>query len=624
MNRVRVLYRFLLPVLFTAGIVLSGVSCSMSASRKSFTGKLDEIDALIAQGQDKDALSELKKIEKKTYDSWSRIGIFRRYKQLGEAGLAERVLLKGLKKNPKNPELSAVYAHFLLRNGRFDEAEERAECLRGTRYGSIYSEAYLEQSIASLQSSSAKISFTDRKFYPVYFDAYKGSHDIYWLRNCAVTCMADGEYDKALSLLPDNCTEPEDAYFWALIAYDNKLYNSAAAFAEKAQALYPVSSIHSQHSVSLIEIASILSDSYVSLSKTEEAENIRRSLLEQLASGSSVAADEPAYKKILPAIYVDSALYAESNRDDTKCISLLRYTADTWPDYVPGLIVYADFAYRTSKPLEVTPQEEVLRDKGLATQRMEKFDSRPNIPVNDAVSRMDKSLAKKNDPQLYIARLDMKYKTDKTLSVNDKIADVWKELENSTTGTDIYPESLLVFAVNKLLSYGQEEDAWTLYSKYIISKYKFDAGRNFWEQAVATEKEFTLMEAEYAAWFAAYQRDADTAQRLYEYCVYESSGISGNGGQDKKIAAFVSTSSCMNLAMIYSSLGATQQALDLYGAAALRSVDMNQKAEIMYRMAVIYTSQKKIKEALRSAGYALTLDPSNARAKLLCDQLSSK
>lgn len=628
MDRVRLLYRFLLHGLFAFGIFTSTISCSMSASRKSFTGKLDEIDAYIEQGQDADAVSELKKIEKKTYDSWSRIGIFRRYNQLGENGLAERVLKNGLRKNPKNPELSAVYAHFLLRNGRYGDAERISECLKGTRYGSIYSEAYLDTILYSEDNApdaTGKLSFTDGKFYPVYLDAYNGSHDSYWLRNCAVINMTAGDYDKALSLQPAGCETPEDAYFWALAAYDDKNYGTAVSYAEKAQALYPDASVHSRHSVSLIEIASLLSDAYVSLSETNEAENVRRSLLAQLsADPAAVLNSSDAYATMMPSIYVDSALFAEANGDDGKCSSLLTYAADTWPDYVPGLIAYADFAYRTSRPFAETPQEQTLRDKGFATLRMEKYDSRAKIPVSDAEFRMDKSLARKNDPQLYIARLDLKYKTDKSLSVNDKIADVWNELENSASGTDLYPEVLLEFAVNKLLSYEQQEDAWTLYSRYIISKYKFDPAGDFWTQAVSREREFTLAEAECAAWFAAYQRYADTAERLYEYCVYESSGIQENGEENKKIAAFVSTSSCMNLAMIYSSLGAVPQSLELYSAAAARAVDTRQKAEIMYRMAVIYAGRQKIREALRAVQYALVLDPSNSRAKLLSDQLSSR
>ncbi|MCK9170281.1 MAG: hypothetical protein M0P01_07685 [Treponema sp.] len=625
MNGSRGLYRFLFQVLFTAGIVAAVTSCSMSATRKSFTGKLTEIDALIEQGQDADAVSELKKIEKKTYDSWSRIGIFRRYDQLGESELAERVLKNGLKRNPENTELSAVYAHFLLRQGRYAEAAKTAECLRGSAYGSIYSEAYIDDVLYSVSSTGGKPSFTDIKFYPVYLDAYNETQDSYWLRNCAVIEMTAGDYDKAFSLRPDDCMESDDAYFWSLVSYDDKNYGTAAAFAEKARTLYPESSIRTKDSVSQIEIASMLSDSYVLLSETDKAEEIRHSLLDQMASDQAANADyDDAYKTMMPAVYVDSALYAEANSDDRKCSNFLTYAVDTWPDYVPGLIAYADLAYRTSLPLEETPQEQTLHDKGLVTLRMEKYDNRTKIPVSDAAFRMDRSLERKNDAHLYIARLNLKYKTDKTLSVNDKITDIWTELENSAVDTDIYPEPLLEFAVSKLLTYGQTDDAWVLYRRYIGSKYKFDMNGDFWTQTVLHKNALTLREVEYAAWFAANQRCADTAERLYEYCVYESSGNTGDYEQTRKIAPFVSTSSCMNLAMIYSSLGAAPQALSLYSAAASRSVDVLQKAEIMYRMAVIYAAQQKIREAVRSVEYALALDPFNARAKLLRDQLSLK
>jgi hypothetical protein len=623
MNRVRVLYRFLLPAFLIVLLIIAAVSCSMSVSRNSFTGKLDEIDVLIEQGQDKDAVDELKKIEKKAYDSWSRIGIFRRYNQLGEVELAEKVLKLGLRKNPENPELSAVYSNFLLRKGRIDEAVKTAECLQGTQYGSMYSEAYLDSIFAPAGNDAA--SYADKKFYPVYYDAYEGSHDSYWLRSCAVVCLRHGEYDKAAALQPDDFTEPEDAYFWGLVAFDNRLYGNAAALAERAQSLYPESSIKSRRSISPVEIVSLLSDSYVSLSETEEAERVRRSFLDSLSSDKpSAGSDTILFKTLLPAVYVDSALYAEANSNDAECSRLLSYTVDTWPDFVPGLISYADFAYRTSMPLAETQQETVLHDKGLATLRMEKYDNRAKIPVSDAAYRMDKSLERKNDPQLYIARLDLKYRTDKTLTANEKTADVWNELESSETGTDTYPVLLLEFAVNKLLSYGQTEDAWALYSKYIASKYKFDAGRDFWEQVAAHVREFTLADAEYAAWFAAYQRYADTAVRLYEYCVYESGGFSAGDEEQKKISAYVSIPSCMNLAMIYSSLGANAQALDLYAAAASRTVDVKQKAEIMYRMAVIYSAVQKTSDALRAAYYALSLDPSHARAKLLRDQLAAE
>ncbi len=56
------------------------------------------VDIQIAENQFADAVKQLKKIEKQTYDVWSYIGIYKRYAQIGEDKLAEKLLKKALKK----------------------------------------------------------------------------------------------------------------------------------------------------------------------------------------------------------------------------------------------------------------------------------------------------------------------------------------------------------------------------------------------------------------------------------------------------------------------------------------------------------------------------------------------
>ena len=51
----------------------------MRAEQKSLTYQFEMIDILIDDNQLKEALSELKKAEKSVYDSWSYIGLFKRY-----------------------------------------------------------------------------------------------------------------------------------------------------------------------------------------------------------------------------------------------------------------------------------------------------------------------------------------------------------------------------------------------------------------------------------------------------------------------------------------------------------------------------------------------------------------
>ena len=126
------------------GFALLGASCKLKAEQKSLTSHFEMCDILIADNQFSDAVKELKKIEKQVYDSWSYIGLYKRYIKIGEDKRAEKIIKKALKKNSHNVELSAVYSTYLLRNNRLDEAEKLSEQLKGTKYGSIYSEAVLK------------------------------------------------------------------------------------------------------------------------------------------------------------------------------------------------------------------------------------------------------------------------------------------------------------------------------------------------------------------------------------------------------------------------------------------------------------------------------------------------
>lgn len=597
-------------------------SCGMKASRSSFVKSLDNIDSLIASSQTGEALKELSKTEKHARDPLERIGIFRRYMALGEKSRAENTLKKAIRHYRGNRELVAVYAHFLVRDGRVDDAEKVARPLKGTQYGAIYSEIYLTQLF--LKEADEKPSFSDDSLFTVYYDAYIGTHEPYWLRNCALIRLLQGNYAGAMELVPEDSGEVMDAYFWALVCFDGKQFGQAAYFAERAEELYNQTAESGgavKNGVSLLEITAILSDAYISQGDDESAEAVRQNLLSQLGDGSDItSASDEVRDHLLPVIYLDSALYAQSHGDDGRCLELLLNTVNTWRNYVPALIAYAAFARRTAEPLAEDEQEVALRKGGMRTLRMEKYDNRPRAAVSDARTRMEACLSDTYNAELYIALLDLRYATDKTLTIENKVTDVWSELEKSATGTNTYPPQLLEFAVNKLLTYGEEGDAWALFYKSLSATHGFDGKKDFWEQCVEKVRTFTVLEAEYAAYFAVKAQRAVTARRLLDYCVYESGGVAG-GVDEKKVSSFVSTPTCMNLAMVCSSSGDKQKALDVYAAASGKAVDIKDKAEAMRRMAVIYAEQGSTKEARQSIGYALTLDPHNMRAKLLKDRL---
>ena len=71
----------------------------------------------------------------------------------------------------------------------------------------------------------------------------------------------------------------------------------------------------------------------------------------------------------------------------------------------------------------------------------------------------------------------------------------------------------------------------------------------------------------------------------------------------------------------WSELWKKDKALDLYGKAAGRESNNEKRSELFYRIACIYSAEGDIKNALRSAEYASSLYPENARASILKDRL---
>ena len=99
--------------------------------------------------------------------------------------------------------------------------------------------------------------------------------------------------------------------------------------------------------------------------------------------------------------------------------------------------------------------------------------------------------------------------------------------------------------------------------------------------------------------------------------MYESACFEPDLAGGLLLSPFVSDGSCMNLAMIYNSLGREKEALDLYAKTAGRCTDVRRKSEILYRVSLIYYASGDVKNARRSAEYAVTLDSRNADARLL-------
>ncbi len=574
------------------------------------------VDIQIAENQFADAVKQLKKIEKQTYDVWSYIGIYKRYAQIGEDKLAEKLLKKALKKNSHNPELIAIYSTFLLRQNRLEEAKKLAEELHGTKYGSIYSEA----SLKILMNGETADFYKDPKYYSIYYDAYRGSLNPIWIRNCAIFNLKEGRFDTAATLVPSTFADTDDAYFWALVLFDSgKYYESINAIEVSRSFLkdYPDTVNRKLFKVSEIKQIALESDAYMAVSEMESAEAKRQELVCKLDNIDKLSAED---ENLLSIIVVNSAVWAKNQYDDDSCADLLFYSVNRWPDNVAALILYSDFAYNSNLEREESLEIKNLRQNGISSVSMEKYDNRRKIPMSDAVYRLEQAMERTKDPYLAIARLDLKYKTDNSFTIKDKTADLWLQMENNYTEEEKYQMLLVQYVLSFLLKTNQKDDAKELFTKYITNTYKFNAKEDFWTQVGKSLSVMDERTAEFAAWFATDEKKFDEALRIYEYCVYESGGILYEG----IISPLVSTASCMNLADIYFSTGKKVKALDLYGRAAGRESKNYLRSDVFYRIANIYAADGDNKNALRSVEYSILLYPDNARASLLKEKITQQ
>lgn len=611
---------FLNTFVFVSLILFCFSSCRMRAEQKSLTGQFDEIDALIVQNQMQSALKQLKKIEKRAYDSWSFIGIYKRYADLGESARAEQVLKKGLKKNKNSEELCAVYAAFLLRENRLTEAGKVAEKLRGTKYASLYSEFVLRESVekfSKINSLSGAYSYFQKKdYYQVYFDAYQASKNSVWLRNCAVFNLTQGDYAIAASLYPRAFVDADDAYFWALVCYDAGQFYDAIEAIETSRSLMAGQQGVVPFKTTQIQQIALESDAYMAASEMEAAEQIRREAVLNLDELKVRQSDE----ELLSKIVLNSAIWSSNQGLDDQTADLLFYAVTRWPDNVTALILYSDFAYRSNLECQEDTEIAALRKAGISSLEMERYDNRRKIPMSDALYRINESIRRTNNAYLNIAKLDLKYKTDNSITEKDKNRDLWNMLEDSYGADGEFKALLIQYALNFLLRTKQYDDAWKLFYGYFTSALDYNEKRPFWEQFVENVRTIKLPFVEFAAWFATNERRTEEALRLYEYCVYESGGLLEEGF----ISQNASTAACMNLGDIYFSIGKKARALDLYGKVAGRESRNSVRSEIFYRIANIYAGEGDIKNALRSSEYAASLYPENARASLLKDRMKFK
>lgn len=554
---------FFVLLIVSSLLVLTG--CTKKSADFSFATSMDTVDSMIALGQMKEANDLLKDASTVASEPNEWFAIYKRYIRTGNTKEAGKLMKKAYKKCPGNAEVAAVYAHHLIQEKNYDDAYKVAVRLENTPYGSILSELRLKK-------AKAENNYLKREFVQTFCDAAYATGNDRYLRNAAVIEAYNGFIQNALALHPNGETYNEDKLFWALISYDAG--NFAQTYIDLAM-MEPSA-----------EVMMLKADAALYLDEQKSAFEFWKGALKY----------DPG---ISPVPYYNLAHYAELNDMQAERGEFLILLMKYFPDYVPGLAAYGNYAYDITHREPEDAITSAVRKAGFKSLNMEQRDTAPVVPVEDALARMEELIAKTGDEAITVERAKLQWRNaDK--SPDQKLVDVWFLLEK-------YPENenLKYYAVWLLCKLKRYDEAQTMFSKFLVNKY----GNNDIKDIVSS---LSALECEYAAYLSAINvpneqtPDYKLAVKLYQNLV----------AHDTKSVPVL-----MNYGLIRYSESHLQEAFDLYNKALRLTSDETMKAEIQYRMGCVYAAQKNIKDALMCLSYCLQLNPEHAKARLLYKRL---
>ncbi len=612
----------------------------------SVTTELDLVDSCIEQGDTRQALSVLGRVEKRAFSVYDRLGIYKRYAVLGEDAKAEKCLLKALRHFPKDTVLLAVYTNFLLRRNRVAEAFRRAAPLSGTEYGSLYAESVLRQALLTGDGADRLFSrkksflffgrgksadddaafdgarFLDERFIPVYCDAYTGTRISKWIRNAALLYMLDGRYGEAADLFPSELATVHDALFWGILFYDS------ARYAESLQSLLAVDALDDgeirKNIAESAELKALMSDDYYILGDDASAQAMREEILspDSPYMQAYVQNRTPSLGKLLPLLYMNTALFARNSGNLASQYERLYELVNYYPLYVPGLAAYGEYALASQRRPKEDDLYLQLRAAGLRTVGMEERDAAPVVSLEDVLGRIDDALRQDKSPALLVLREEVLAAAEPGLEKSEKASRVWRLLERNALAPGLYPPEIMRYAVLVLLHNGAEQDAERLFDDYLraAARDRADGDAGTVDPALHPEQ-LSLWECELSAYFTVRGQDYVAAQKLYQYIIDHYAArtpVMNTSGQNASVV-----NAYVNQGNIYAGYNAAPQALALLNKAVSRVSEPQLKAEVLYRSAVESYRMGSSKDAIRSLQYALSLNPSHNRARLLLKQVQA-
>lgn len=579
-------------------------SCSSGSSSGIFAEKLEVIDAFIGAEDYGGAWRLLKKNKKYVRSPRDYLSLIRRALLLDKNDFAEKYMRKGLSVFPDSQELLAVYAHFLLSLKRYEEAAKYAPKLEGGRYGSLYAELRFRTAGSEKNPSD----FLSPSYIQAYIDSALTTGNGAYIRNAAVIYALQGDMQAAFRLHPKTMSVYDYPEFWARVSFDSGNFVQCAedvGFAKPSP-----------------ELSSLASDALL------HAGDERGAVLAWIDSTERFPSSNPAswYNASRAALKSGSMGYA---------YLFLSSLVRRFPDYVPGLAAYGRFSVYTPPQTKEHIFSNVLREKGIKTLSMELDDELPRVAPEEALARMNESLARTDDASLALEKLKLQWRVqaqaqekahtqagpaDPSASARKKAADIWALLERRAGAG--YDPLTVRFALWNLCRYDMVDEAAELFDLWCASRYAPETDGSVPSPASEGKKEQVVPKERIVPFKEEWEYDIGSYIAFKQGRYARAEEILTAAMNNKNIKP--SESARLNLALLYNGSSRRVQALALYRKILEDDrIDKKLQAEIYYKIAVIQREQNENRSAVLSLNQALALDPAHSRSRFMLKQLDS-
>ncbi len=543
----------------------------------AFPAIIDEVDSLIEQGKDREALSLLKGARIKAVSETEWLSLAKREIALFDFAAAEKSLKQGLNAFPASEKLSAVIVYVLFHQGKAKRASKFISSIAETEFApfAVYAEIISSKGISPRSGQDAKVSRIAKKSSLSFqappslcMEAWRFTGNPVFRRSAALFYAITGDYGKAASLfnvLPEKgnlarVAYPDDRLFRAILAYDS--YNFSAV--PSLLALRDFSNINSHTTEEAMLAADAL---YLSENKGNAA-TIWRSLFESGAKN--------------PIVFLNASLTASSLAEK---IEPLAKCLEMFPAYHPALSIYVRSASEASFRQDVFPfygtdfSRRALEETSLVSENMQQNYFDKPVSIADAENALNAAREAASD--------------DDALSLQIGLESI----------------RFLCFQAGKVSQ--ARYNMWNILERY-------------------SEEDLVK---EFALWFFAKQLDFDTFFKLAKSFakvnpVYEGIADAADGNFSRALSNFrkdlgesYKLAATANAALILKNRMNYDRSAHYFMLASDLTNDEIIKSKLYYNVAVVYNLQKEQVRAKEMLNHALALDPNNYSAKALLKRI---